>query len=403
MNKTAIRLINVALLFGMLTACANSDPYKRFVATEDDINTLDNDKSKDVKVFAWNCPTLDPTNHYDNTKNDQIALDMKEAGVDVIILSRKPNNLYPNSEENIRTIKDMIALFNKHDIQSVAFGGNAGNRNSEYNKYIDDLPYPDFSKDEGFYGFLPWDEPTSQDIMSNTLRKYAIKFNELYRGTDKVYMNNLLPSYGGPQFKADFPEFEQYLKYYCDQVLSAVEGEKWISLDTYPILKDRRLQVEFLYDIMALKKYAMYAEATSHICIQTGGWHGWSGSEISSDGKSRLPTEEEVRLQVYSVLSLGIDQYSLYTYAPSFREEDGLAVVTQDGEKDLGYQGVKNVNAEVSAFEHIYRQLEWKGYYLNSNLDSKFGLLANAFKDYRKTLNNIKTIESIQNLSLIHI
>ena len=236
-------------------------------------------------------------------------------------------------------------------MQTIAFGANKTG--------FAETGYPDFSDCEGFMGFLVWDEPVPTAERYEDLAALAREFETVYSGTDVIYMVNLLPSYA-TQFNGttnwwesslsslNKEAFKKYLKDYCDIVLSEVSGEKWLSLDTYPINKDKTLLGNFLFDIAMLKYYSLYAGATSHAVLQSSGW-GEGGN------KDRMPTAEEMEMQAFAAMAFGIDSISWWAYA-DMRGENANPT-----DKDEYYAEFAAANAELTAISKVYGAFDWKG------------------------------------------
>ena len=308
-------------------------------------------------VIAWYHPELDPSNNYDNEANRAAAKKMKDAGIKAVYLDGA-NHLNLNIPGNVEATRQIIQFFWSQGLYTIAFGSNSSDQLAiDYTS--DKYNYPDFSDCEGFLGFLAWDEPTSNSF--GTLAAFAEKFEALYAGTDAMFMTNLLPSYASPfnkdthwwQSSKDSLQVDTYTAYledYCKTVLSEIEGEKWLSLDSYPIKADASLMYNFLFDLVMLKQYAEQYGAHSHIVLQSSGWTEGSSTH------TRMPTEAELRMQAYTAMALGIDSISWWSYAN--KRGDGQENPTDNNDY---YTRFANVNNELNAISHVYSAFEWKG------------------------------------------
>lgn len=361
-NKKIIAL-SLGAMFGLsacgFSACGLITPGGTSQSSSDagvkDTVLVDYEKYKeerDYKITAWDFPYLEysKTTGYDTEKNNQLMKDIKDAGFDILNLTGY-HSLYINSEENIERTKEQIALANKNGLQTVVFGSNTteDNENCVFTKN-----YPDFSDCEGFYGFMPWDEP--HESVMGKLGTYADMFNDVYKNTDAKYLVNLLPSYA-TLFNSG--GYGQYLESYCDTVLSQVEGEKWLMVDSYPVLEDGTLMTNFLYDLMMLKVYAQNNDAYAHMCLMA----------TATGDKMRTPSKEELYTQVYTSLAFGMNAYSWYTYSTprELQIPDGSAAVMRDGTKTETYYDVQEVNQTVKSFGYVYNSFTWKGVMLGSD------------------------------------
>ncbi len=327
-------------------------------------------------VIAWNYPALDESDEYNNEKNIAIATQMKNAGIKVVNLTGK-NLLVLNTQEAIEKTRKIIKFFWSQGLKTVAF---AANNVENFNTDFTVIGTPDFSDCEGFIGFLHWDEPTEDDSIMSKLADLAIQFNNVYAGSDVTYMNNLLPSYapyfqttetnwwGGSSTTLDKDAYKAYVEEYCTKVLSQVEGEKWLSVDSYPINKDKSLHDTFLLDLGVIKYYAMQYGAHAHVALQSSGF-----STADNDTKSRIPTEAEMRMQAYAALAFGMDSISWFTYSPSASgSETFYTFVDNDGNiiDETAYNAFAKVNNELSAIGAVYSAFEWQGIILGTGTDN---------------------------------
>ena len=335
------------------------DAYAAEVDAEGNINLMNYDAYRANNYFeltAWYYPELDPSDDYNNATNIAIANKMKNAGIKVVYLDGE-YHLDLNTLENVEKTRQIIKFFWSQGLKTIAFGSNASD-----NLYIDysAKDFPDFSDCEGFMGFLVWDEPQSGDFA--TLAEFAEKFETTYAGTGATFMANLLPSYASifnqnaewweiNKDTWDEEGFKQYLQDYCDIVLSKISGEKWLSLDTYPVNSNQSLTYNFLFDLAMLKYYSLYANATSHAVLQSSGW------QEGDNSKNRMPTIEEMRMQAYTAMAFGIDSISWWSY--SDKRDDNQQNPT---DSDDYYNRFATVNNELASFGHVYRAFNnWKG------------------------------------------
>ena len=194
------------------------------------------------------------------------------------------------------------------------------------------------------------------------------------------------------------------MRKYCDEVLSQVSGQKWLSMDSYPINADKSLTANFLFDLAMLKYYAEQAGAHSHAVLQSSGWVEIEiddkGQETRNETKNRMPTEDEMLMQAYAAMAFGIDSISWWSY--SDKRGDNQQNPTDSEEY---YTPFANANNELAAIGKVYGAFEWKGIILGigsswgnedddaynlvkKNLDSKYQLTASATKHLSKVATN---------------
>lgn len=219
--------------------------------------------------------------------------------------------------------------------------------------------------DETDYSIYPavdminvWDEPYENvfpDVASRIKR-----LNEIYDGKDvTLYVN-------GDMWHAKSPtELDATINYVnklYDEVLSEINGRKILSTDIYPLLSSADgncLQTNWLYDM------SCYADLTKE--------HREDGAEFlmfiqnySSSGsitnQREISDKSEFLFQVYTDMCFGIKGFSWFTYRKSFLNFGGGCV-----ENDVScrptkyYQMAKEVNEEISKFDHVYLSFDWEG------------------------------------------
>ena len=352
-------------------------------AKTDEINLMKYDRysASFLNVFAWYYPELDPSNAYNNDTNVVIAQKLKAAGMKGVYLDGK-YHIDLDTYANIEKTRQIIEFFWSQGLYTIAYGSGAGNNDPllDYSQ----TAYPDFSKCEGFIGFLVWDEPASGRF--NSIATAANKFEIIYAGSNASFMVNLLPSYAetfngtshwweSSLESLDKDAYKAYLQAYCDTVLSQIDGDKkWLSMDSYPINADYTLTPNFLFDLAMTKYYSLYADAHSHAVLQSCGW-----TEDGNSTKNRMPTEAEMRMQAYAAMAFGIDSISWWSYGDmrNTLEEDNQS---NPMDNDDYYTRFANVNNELSAIGQVYSAFDWKGVILGSGKDN--GSIGNEDADY---------------------
>ena len=201
---------------------------------------------------------------------------------------------------------------------------------------------------------------------------------------DKLFAVNLFPGYATTeQLRGGYTgtlspdeginsEYELYVDEYFKNVLSKVKGEKWLSVDTYPIQKvngvNRIRPGAYITDIAVTQKFAQRYGATLHVVLQGSSWVEGGGAN-----NNRIPSEADYRMQVYTALAMGATTYSYFSYPPinvpqSDKDLTYLwnwqesAMVTDTGEKTAAWYAAQKVNSEVHAFDHVLLQFGFKGF-----------------------------------------
>lgn len=219
--------------------CADPAEKPKDEKPQDEKAQIDYEQYKDkhyIDIAAWGFPTLeyDEQNGYDTEANNAFVQDMKEAGFTIVNHAGRSNlcpGVHGSAEEVEALISQRVELFEQNGLKSAVYcsnytkGGADGKGASWWD--FDMTGMPDFSDSEGFYGSLVWDEPYPE-VMTK-IASYAEMFNETYSGTDAVFMVNLYPSYAGIFSSGGYSD---YLKNYCETVLSVVDGTKYLSVDS---------------------------------------------------------------------------------------------------------------------------------------------------------------------------
>ena len=388
-----------------------SDTCKEVVQTyaaDGEIKLVDYELYKENGIFdvvAWNFPALDPTNNYDNEGNRAIVKKMKDAGIKVVNLTGKNLGSYLlNTDAGIEKTRKLINFFWKEGLKTIAFMGvNADKINSMAVDFTQ-TGTPDFSDCPGFIGFLHWDEPSYNNAdITNKLAALATQFDIMYAGTGVAYINNLYPSYASGL--TNVSTYKKYVEDYCKNVLSQVQGEKWLSVDTYPVKKDYSLESSFLFDLGVIKTYSLQYGAKSHVALQSSGF-----GTSNNDEKARIPTEDEMRMQAYAALAFGFDSLSWFSYSPSGSEtETFYTFVDNDGNiiDQTAYNAFSNVNNELATIAPVYSAFEWKGIILGIGDSNTYknpdynaynrvkGQLSVGGKNYELSASKTKLIKSI--------
>ena len=349
---------------------ANKDLVFNFYYTEEGSLVTDS--------MAWYHPPLDNSNNYDNATNDAIAQTMKNAGFTTVLLGGVQNVAW-DSAANVEAMRNIIDMFYRNGIKTVVSIGNWKNDPTKY--YLDYVP--DFSNHEGFVGFFAWDEPLPTNENLNKVAEYAQWYKGVYADKTMPFMVNLNPSYASffngntTECVPEYATYPEYVKAYCDIVLSQLDGtnfEKYLSVDTYPINSDGTMRDSFLYDMAILKAYAVEYGAHMQIALQACGY--------ASEGSS-APTEEQLRLQLYSALAFGADSLSWWAYTTANGIYD--AAIDKDGNTTGVYTSIQNVNNELASFGSLYQDYTWKGVIMSSPSKGFFGYGADAqYNAYQK-------------------
>ncbi len=214
------------------------------------------------------------------------------------------------------------------------------------------------------------DEPDKAQI--DELAEQVEYYNANANG--KTVYVNLFPSHA-PTVTNDFNgSYEEYLKYFCDNFLAKLTtGEKWLSVDRYPLTYDasgnKCLDTGWLADVQAVATVAKsYNGVKTNFFIQTMPFGTTDGAAKGSvDGsRDRVPTIEDIRLQEMALMSFGFDGISMFCYASPSVIENGeftsgqVAMIDRNGNKTDIYTAVKTATEELKNFDHVLLQFNYQ-------------------------------------------
>ena len=159
-----------------------------------------------------------------------------------------------------------------------------------------------------------------------------------------------------------------------DDCISAVERcinahyknlpvRKWLSCDDYPLFIDNEEQTYFLkepwlqgLEYLAQDKRTSVMPITTNFFIQSMPF----GQPQHVQNRNRVPTYNDLRLQVYTALAFGYDAISFFCYAMPQQGGDfqpnHYALLDYSGKKTQIYYDSKAIISEVQAFSNTYMQ-----------------------------------------------
>lgn len=252
------------------------------------------------------------------------------------------------------------------------------------------------------------DEPNKAEI--DSMAKEVANYNANADG--RTFYSNLFPSFSSVVRSEFGGVFEDYLSYYCDNVLSKLTtGEKWLSVDRYPLTYNKNgekcLDSEWLFDVQTVAKTARaYDGIKTNFFIQTmpyGINEDGSPQGAKYGSRDRVPTYEDVKMQEYALMAFGYDGISMFCYGTPLVgfefAESQYAMIGRDGKKTDIYDSVKRANYECMAFDHVLLQFDWVGTFTNDAGQTTVGTnrTTNAsFKQLtRISLENIPSLKEV--------
>lgn len=154
-------------------------------------------------------------------------------------------------------------------------------------------------------------------------------------------------------------DYEDFLTNYCEVILKRLKGcGRSLCLDNYPFIGPDYMEKDYLQDLFiaskVARKYNAEVEeedkATFGICIQT-----FNAKSMFDDRRRDIVCPEEVTLQMYCGMALGVRMFEYFCYHSYMNEF--IAIIAPDGKKRI-YDIVKEANERASQFEQVLFEFE---------------------------------------------
>ncbi len=327
-----------------------------------------NEKKKDMSLIisGWLIPKgLD----YNNAKW------IKEAGLDVLfaVPAGSENTIYFDAydEEAKRVLDILDANGVKVYINTLDGKGEDGNRTAVGFQKVAQFQH------NAVLGMV-LDEPNKTEIDNIAAQ---VDFYNQYANGKNLYVN-LFPSFAPALSEFSgltaAKRYEQYLEYFCENVLSKLTtGEKWLSVDRYPLTYDAKgnkcLDAGWLADVQAVAKVAQkYEGIKTNFFIQTmpyGADSEGNGYGAVEGSRDRVPTIEDIRLQEMALMAFGFDGISMFCYgtpvASGEFSSDQVAMIDREWNKTDIYEAVKQATSELKKFDHVLLQFDYQSTFTN--------------------------------------
>lgn len=235
---------------------------------------------------------------------------------------------------------------------------------------------PQYIQHSSFAGFN-YDEPviykntfTNADgivdigpVVENLHKKYPqVEFLVNLNPTTSLSLN-----WGTPAFTYD--EYIQAQLSYVNSVYNGSDVRNWLSCDDYPLFYNPAVKNPYYLKTTWLQNLEYLANAkrdydgklSTNFFIQSMPYGA------NENGRNRVPTYEDIRIQVYTLLAFGYDSVSYFCYAtPPAGGEFSVAqtaMIDRSGNRTDIYGHGKKVNEEVRKLQNTYMQFnsQWLG------------------------------------------
>lgn len=327
--RVFVGFVLASVLAAMTAGCANKDGGGSSAA-ENHAEPVFSD-GKSVMIAGWVGP-----DQYDEEQARYVA----ECGIDTLFIL--------GGAENEAETKAALSALAGAGVSAYITGRKDGS-GFEYAGLYRDV--------ENFRG-MAYDEPAKEGI--DMLVDMTARFAEDASG--KTFFVNLLPS--SDSNTKVFDGYAGYLEYLREKVLTKEVGEKWLSVDRYPLNATKfglpSVDTGWLYDLGVTASVGKKYGLKTNFFIQTMP-HGVNNRVT--------PTYETVAYQIYTLLAFGFDGISEYCYqTPPLShgfEEDEIAMIDRAGARTDFYYAAQKANLEIRKFEHVYQSFDWQGVFSN--------------------------------------
>ena len=199
----------------------------------------------------------------------------------------------------------------------------------------------DYASHPALYGYYLHDEPSS--VLFDPLGKISREF-ERQDPTHLPYIN-LLPTYANNR-QLGTPTYADHLQKFLQMSTPRV-----LSYDHYALLKKGGIRADY-YENMELVQVAS----------QRSGIPWWYVHNSGAYSGYRVPTEAEMRWQVYTSLAYGTKGIGYWYYWGRLQEDDDrTGVVDRDGKPTRLYHILQKLNGETQALGKVLLPLTWTG------------------------------------------
>ncbi|MBO5050074.1 MAG: hypothetical protein J6C41_06575 [Oscillospiraceae bacterium] len=199
----------------------------------------------------------------------------------------------------------------------------------------------DYMDHPAFVGYCVWDEPYNDDFPALTEKK-ALWDNKM---EDKLFFVNMFPGEIGDN---QFGGYDNYISSYIEAVKPEV-----LSFDIYPLMSD------FSGKTVIKDNFFNNLDVCSYYAKQAG-IPLWFSLLAAKHMSYVAPNTEEFRWQMAVGQAYGVRGLVHYAYA-SHDPDYYNPIDWKTQEPTELYYNMKDANAEVAAWDHIYMNYQWQG------------------------------------------
>jgi hypothetical protein len=178
------------------------------------------------------------------------------------------------------------------------------------------------------WGYKVRDEPSAAQFAE----LQAINAGIYAERPGKLAYINLFPSYASPWGQLGAPNYDEYVRLFCEEVDTVV-----LSMDHYPIFKpDADGRDGYCGDLAVMRKYSLEYDKPF-----------WNFFNVMPYGPHTDPTEAQLRWQIHSSLAYGakgVLYFCYYTPGPGGEFPKGGAIIGRDDRPTHHYDQARRIN-----------------------------------------------------------
>lgn len=190
---------------------------------------------------------------------------------------------------------------------------------------------------------------------------------------DVEFLINLNPSSNtGLAWGTEPFTYEEYLDAWFTHTASIFEGStcrNWLSCDDYPLYRDTSSKTEYFLKTTWLQnlEYLSVAKRDSETPVTSNFFIQSMPFGVGSKSRNRVPSYEDLRLQMYACMAYGYDSISFFCYGTppgtgEFTPEQN-ALIDREGNKTQIWYDTQKLLSEIAKFSNTYMQFNdnWIG------------------------------------------
>lgn len=320
MKKKFITALALSLAFVCsFSACGGGNANVEDI--QFNIPTYEDDK--DITIGIWNGSRHDLT--------DKDLYNLQQAGINLLV------GVNPTTMTEV----DLID-------RSADFGINVLVDQRPWSGYV-----PDYIDRENFWGYCVYDEPTMGHLL--TLKNMQEEYAKVMQ--DKMFFVNLLPS-GGTN-----SDYYDYVSTFVNEVNLPV-----LSYDNYSLMLDSETGEVYIRDTYLFDfDVASYAAKEAGVPL----WY----TLLTADHLFYAdPSTTDLEWQMYLAMTYGAQALIHYVYATHDADYE-YPIVDMSGNPTEKYYKVKEADATIRSWDHIFLNFEWLGTACVTGTENYTGLL----------------------------